>query len=225
MKKLYSEIDLNNNVLGVKYFEEGLQPNNYIDKINTQGFIKPVYDSNINEIIEGATDQYIFDNYANIYETRIKDLYTSLSIRALQSSMDKTGSYEYLQVQRSEYEKKYLICKGELTDVYLEDAIVKEMDRDYTDQSLDDLLISLGLTPTGTKRDRFSQLVIFKYEYSLDRLNKFMGFLVDFRTKCRTWIEIYEWSKLNSAFNIAENIPEQLDMIDAENIYNQFNNL
>jgi len=225
MNKLYSILDDNNFIVECKYFEEGTQPINSIDLLPQNNEILPKYDSQNNTIIEGATDQYIYDNYANIYETRIKDLYTSLSIRALQSSMDKTGSYEYLQVQRSEYEKKYLICKGELTDVYLEDAIVKEMDRDYTNQSLDDLLISLGLTPTGTKRDRFSQLVIFKYEYSLDRLNKFMGFLVDFRTKCRTWIEIYEWSKLNSAFNIAENIPEQLDMIDAENIYNQFNNL
>jgi hypothetical protein len=223
--KYYSLLDNNDFVIDTRKFKEGEQPVNAVEALSVNNEYKPKYDRDNDIIIEGATDEYIFDNYSESFENRIKDIYTSLSIRALQSSMDKTGTYEYLQVQRTEYENKYKVCKGDLIDPYLEDAIVKEMDRDYTDQSLSDLLISLGVTPTGTKREQFSQLVIFKYEYSLDRLNRFMGFLTDFRTKCRTWIEQYEWSKLNQAFSLAESIPEQLDMTDAENIYNQFNNI
>lgn len=198
----------------------------YIDNPVNNNFIKPKY--NGTEWVESATNQDVENNdftLSNNYLEEIKTLYTTLSIRALQSSMEKTGTYEYLQVQRTEYENKYKVCKGDLIDPYLEDAIVKEMDRDYTDQSLSDLLISLGVTPTGTKRQQFSQLVIFKYEYSLDRLNRFMGFLVDFRTKSITMVENKEWDKLDQCFDLAKSIPEQLDMTDAENIYNQFNTI
>jgi hypothetical protein len=48
---------------------------------------------------------------------------------------------------------------------------------------------------------------------------------IDFRTKCRTLVELYQWSKLDTAFELVKNFPENPTDTDIENYYNQFDAL
>lgn len=223
--RYYSLLDNNDFVIDIKKYEVGQQPTNAVEALPINNEFKPKYDRVNNIIVEGALNSEIVDYNTDKYNSIIIDIYTKLSIRALSSSMGKYGTYEYLQVQRDEYDRKYKLAKGEITDIYLENAIVKEMERDFTEAMLDTLLTSYGITPSGDRRNKMNQLIMFRYEYASDRLNRFLGFVTDFRTKCITWIETEEWSKLDQAISLAESVPETLEMTDAENLYNQFNSI
>ena len=171
-----------------------------------------------------------FDAYIEIINIEEKEQeiirrYNYLMMRALSSSMQKYGSYEYLQNQKAEYDEKYLVAKGLKISVPLSSSLQKEMDRDFTDESLIATLSYFGLTPESTKLENFYKLIIFKYEYAENRYEIFKAFCVDFRTKCRNFLELNQLDKLNQAFEIADNLSETITDLEIETLYNKFDTL
>jgi len=190
------------------------------------GLIKEFHDVVTDTWIESATQEEISAIKTPIYEQKIIDLFTYLMNRALSSSMGKYGSYEYLQIQKQEYDKKYLVAKGLEVNIPVANAIQKEMDRDFPEPTLDAILTSYSHNDlSGTQLEKMYALIVIRYEYAKIRLDTFEGMAIDFRTKSRTLVEMFQWSKLDTAFDLIENLPNELSDLDIENYYNQFDAL
>jgi len=158
-------------------------------------------------------------------EEEIIKRYNYLMMRALSSSMQKYGSYEYLQNQKLEYDEKYLVAKGLRVSAPLSSSLEKEMNRDFTDEYLIATLAYFGLTPELTKLENFYKLIIFKYEYAQNRYEIFKAFCVDYRTKCRSFLETSEFTKLDQSFSMSDNLPDTLTDLEIETLYNEFDAL
>jgi len=158
-------------------------------------------------------------------EEEIIKRYNYLMMRALSSSMQKYGSYEYLQNQKLEYDDKYLVAKGLMVSAPLSSSLEKEMNRDFTEESLIATLAYFGLTPELTKLENFYKLIVFKYEYAQNRYEIFKAFCVDYRTKCRSFLELNQIDKLNQAFAMSDNLPDTLTDLEIETLYNEFDAL
>lgn len=158
-------------------------------------------------------------------EEEIIKRYNYLMMRALSSSMQKYGSYEYLQNQKQEYDEKYLVAKGLKISIPLSSSLQKEMDRDFTDESLIATLSYFGLTPEITKLENFYKLIIFKYEYAENRYEIFKAFCVDYRTKCRTFLELNQIDKLDIAFAMSDNLSQTITDEEIQTLYNDFDAL
>lgn len=181
------------------------------------------YNADLNEWYENASVEELNKIILEL-ENKIIEKYNYLMMRALSSSMGKNGSYEYLQNQKSEYDEKYLVSKGEKISIPLSSSLEKEMNRDFTEASLIATLEYFGITPEPTKLEMFYQLIIFKYEYAENRYEIFKAFCVDYRTKCRTFLELDQLDKLNQAFAMAD-LPDTLTDEQIETLYNQFDTL
>ena len=100
------------------------------------------------------------------------------------------------------------------------------MERDFPTPTLDAILTSYGYTDlSGTQLEKMYALIIIRYEYAKQRLDTFEGMAIDFRTKSRTLVELFQWQKLDTAFALIENLPNELSDTDIENYYNQFDAL
>lgn len=177
---------------------------------------------------EGATPEEIVSNNISKnaeFEEEIIKRYNYLMMRALSSSMGKYGSFEYLQNQKSEYDEKYAIAKGLKVSAPLANSLEKEMNRDFTDESLIATLQYFGIEPSENKLENFYKLIVFKYEYAEYRYEFFKAFCVDYRTKCRSFLETSELAKLQVAFEMADTLPNELTNQDIETMYNQFDAL
>lgn len=188
------------------------------------GLIKEFW--NGSDWVESASEEEIAQLNTPIYEQKIIDLFTYLMNRALSSSMGKYGSYEYLQIQRDEYFLKYKVAKGIEENQSIADAILKEMERDFPTPMLDAILTSYGYNDlNGTQLEKMYVLIIIRYEYANGRFQNYQAKSIDFRTKCRTFVELGQWSKLDTAFVLVENLPTELSDADIDSFYNQFDAL
>lgn len=189
-------------------------------KVYGGGLISPTWDGD--NWVEGADAQTVSFEKALLYEEGIIDRFKYLMLRALSSSMGKYGSYEYLQLQKEEYDLKYKVAKGLVNNPPIADAIAKEMERDFNDSVLSSVLTSYGITPAATQIEKMYQLIIFRYEYAETRYNNFKGFSIDFRTKCRTLVELQEWAKLDTAFEMVDTLPTELTDLQINTFYATF---
>lgn len=191
-------------------------------------FVKAIYDVENEGWNEGASaEELAFSNSIKIAEKEndIIKRYNYLMIRALSSSMQKYGSYEYLQNQKNEYDEKYLVAKGLKVSIPLTASLEKEMNRDFTDASLIATLEYFGIELGASKLENFYKLIIFKYEYAENRYETFKAFCVDYRTKCRTFLELNQLDKLSQAFAMADTLPSELTDEQIQTLYNQFDAL
>ena len=221
MKNLYYTWN-NNNELSSAFFEDGEQPIN--SQLVQEPFIqKPVLSNGV--VVESITQEEINAPLIIYYEEMIIEKYKYLMLRALSSSMGKYGSYEYLQMQKAEYDDKYKVAKGLISNASIQIAIEKEMLRDFSEATLDYILTMYGQTPTGTQLNKMYQLIVFRYEYAENRYNTFKGFVIDFRTKCRTLVELLEFSKLDAAFALVDALPNELTDTEIQDFYTNFENI
>lgn len=179
---------------------------------------------------------------AKRYEEQIITNYTYLMRRALSSSMGKEGGYEYLKELKSQYDKKYNVAIG-TGDIFMKNSIIKEMDRDFPEATLDVVLNNYGIdvtepvfsgvmanygitanSPVNTHLDKMYVLICVRYLYAFERYQKFTAFAENFRTKCRTFVEFKEWSKLDISFEKAA-IPTDISDNELDNLVTDFNSL
>lgn len=196
----------------------------YVINHTCNGEIDPKYDLENDIIFDGASLEQQAEEIQQL-ENEIISRYNYLMMRALSSSMGKYGSFEYLQNQKLEYDDKYLVAKGLKSSAPIELAIQKEMERDFSEAILDATLTAYGLIPTGTQLQKMHQLIVFRYEYAQNRYETFKGFVIDFRTKCRTFIELQEFDKLYTAFSMVDTLPLELTDLEIQNFYNSFDAL
>lgn len=218
---------INNTDFGGIYSEEFIQEGwEMTNKIPDQNLIVKKW--NGANWYEGATADEIGISNAKKNAEKEEEIikrYNYLMMRALSSSMGKYGSFEYLQNQKSEYDEKYAIAKGLKVSDPFTNSLEKEMNRDFTEESLIATLQYFGLEPSENKLENFYKLIIFKYEYAEYRYEVFKAFCVDYRTKCRSFLETSELAKLQVAFEMADTLPNELTDQDIETLYNQFDAL
>jgi len=178
-------------------------------------------------LFEGTPDEISLNNEKkNIeYINEINKRYNYLLIRALSSSMGKYGDFEYLTNQKNEYTDKYLVARGLKVSPSLIESIEKEMNRDFSESSLDQILAYYGLTSSATMLDNFFKLIIFKYEYAEKRYEDFKAKAVDFRAKCITLVETGETDKLEQAFDLVDRLDSETNGEAIEILYKQFDEL
>ena len=190
----------------------------------TSELIDGYFNTELNQWYENASAEEL--NKKNIeYRNEINKRYNYLLIRALSSSMGKYGDFEYLTNQKNEYTDKYLVAKGLKVSQPLIDSIEKEMNRDFSESSLVQILAYYGLTSSATMLDNFFKLIIFKYEYAEKRYEDFKAKAVDFRTKCITLVEVGETEKLKQAFALVDRLHSETDEEAIEILYKQFDDL
>lgn len=228
---MYARIKISDNSVTLSSVDITIDENYYtrialtqaqIDEINALKAIDLRYDGT--NFYEGAPIEEANAIKTEKYEEELKVIYTGLWHRALESSMGKTGTKEYLDSQREEYKMKYDVCKGNVTNVSMQESLEAEMTRYFPEALLDTVLASYGITidSSWTQWDKFAQLVIFRYEYGESRYNAFTAFLTDFRAAVRTMIENAEWSRVFASFQLAYSIPMELDLTQAQSLYDQF---
>lgn len=225
MKKLYTLLDIENFVLNAQYFKVGQQPTNAVEELVTENFIKAKFDFTNRVFIEGAPEGEVNASKSLKYEALIIEKFKYLNSRALSSSMGKYGDFEYLQYQKLEYDNKYKVATGYMVSPPIEDTINKERLRDYPEGTLSSILLSYGITPADTELGKMYQLIIFRYEYAKNLYDIYLGFATDFRTKCRTFVELREWDKLNQAFTMVDSLEEQITLEQIQTIYASFDAL
>jgi len=208
---------------GKRYFDEVPETSLIATSAPSPSLIRAFYNVDTESWSEGANAEEMAFKVQD-FENKIIEKYNYLMMRALSSSMGKYGSYEYLQNQKSEYEEKYLVAKGLKVSAPLSASLEKEMNRDFTDASLIATLEYFGITLGPTKLENFYKLIIFKYEYAENRYEIFKAFCVDYRTKCRTFLELNQLDKLNQAFAMA-NLPNELTDEQIQTLYNEFDAL
>lgn len=189
-------------------------------------FVKPVF--NGAEWIESETSENIYNEKKEQYKEKVNNYFSYMYIRALSSSMNKSSNdLNYLLGLKEEYEDKYNVSKGLLTSGILYDntlaSIQGEMSDEFTEAYLDSILPNYGLPVTGTHLEKMFSLIVFKFEYGYNAFTNFKSFIVRFRTKCTTWIDLSDWSRLDSAFSLVDNMPKELTVSEAQTLFNQFN--
>lgn len=134
-----------------------------------------------------------------------------LTTRALSSSIGKSGSRSYLESQKLIYQEKYNVATGIVVNSAMVQTITDEMNRDYpTIEDLDSVLISYGITPTGTKLERFYLFIIFRFESGLSFYQFFISLVEDFRTCSLTHVENNRFDKTRLVIDFARALPVQI---------------
>ncbi len=190
--------------------------------------------------------------YKDSIENAFSYLYTrALASSMNKSNLNR----EFLEAQKEAYKKKFDVSshflntgyvfsddislvkstittgtddeKNVLAKTYLSTLkILKdEMDTEFSEVYLNNVLNSYGIIPTGTHFNKMFQLVIFKFKSGSELFDDFFQFIEVFRTKSLTWLDGGFWGKLDGAIAIVKGAPNSLTLTEAETLYNQFNSL
>lgn len=166
-------------------------------------------------LVGGGERDYVpyFDGELSAHETETltKEVMATvryLTDRALSSSIGKQGNRIELESMKMIYQEKYNVAKGLVVNLNMVQTIIDEMNRDYPDEAdLDDVLISYGITPSGSKLDKFYQFIIFRFETGLAYYSFFISLVEDFRTCALTHIERYDFDKAKEVISMAKSLP------------------
>lgn len=189
-------------------------------------FVTPKWDG-IN-YYESATPEEVQTIKSPIYEKKIVSIYSMLYERALRSSMGKGyeyDTYQKLKDQEDEYRNKYGVAKGLIYNPLTESEIIAEMNREFTEPVLDAMLTSFGLPVTGTPYEKMCAVIMFKFEYGEEKYKRFRYYASTFRIKCREFVKNGEFTRCDSAFELAESIPLEMTVSEAEVFFNQFDSI
>lgn len=231
---IISKID-SNGYLVCNYTTEWLDNNgiDYTDHVAAYdvslGFTKPRFIDNVwvESVTQEETDSEL-EIKVSQYKERINNYFSHMYIRALSSSMNKRSSdLNYLLGLREEYVDKYNVSKGTVVSGSnydaTQEAILGEMEDEFTEAFLDAVLPRYGLSASGTHLDKMYAIIVFKYEYGLNAFNSFNKVIRRFRTKCNSWVDSSDFIKLDEAFDIVDSLPSSLTVQDADILYNEFN--
>lgn len=159
------------------------------------------------EIVEPTLAELIEIN-SPVYILKINNLVDELSTRALSSAIRKQGTRTYLESQKAIYQEKNNVAIGLTQNTAMQQTIIDEMNRDYPNEiDLDNLLISYGITPAGTKYEKFCSFIAFRFNYGAQLYGFFISLVEDFRTCSLTHVEQGSFSKCDQVITLASSIP------------------
>jgi len=190
--KLYHIYNTETFEVSAGYFET--EPLNAINHV-VNGQIKPIYDVENDNIIEGATPKEIIKNLIN----RINTAFTKLRQRALASSIGKplAFGFDYIKEQSEQYRDKYHVAKGTIVN-----AVVSQM---IADEAKD-----FGIT-----EEEMKAMIVQRFEAGENAYLQFTAMIERGRTKALTFVENNDLPKAEIVISIMENVPETLTMEDA----------
>lgn len=191
--QIFYIIDENGFYVSHNYYAEAPEGNTTNVPI-AETFIKPKFNGTTWE--EGADGTELIPPYTQ----RIQDAFTFLRRRALASSINKTGDWDYIFEQAEQYKIKYRVAKGEITNVAVQQLIADEAN-------------DFGITV-----EQMNALIISMYEAGELAYNKFTAMIERARTKALTMLEIGAFSRALQIIELMENIPDQLTMEQAETL-------
>lgn len=173
------------------------QPENSLP-FQTHEFKRACFDQfpNPTALVEGITDAEIISDYTQ----RIQNVFTHLRRRALASSINKQGDWDYIFEQAEQYKLKYRVAKGEITNTGVQQLIADEAN---------DFQISV---------QEMNALIITMFEAGEDAYNKFTAMIERGRTKALTMLEINAFDRALQIIELMENVPEQLTMEQAQTL-------
>lgn len=157
------------------------------------------------DFVEGATSEEITTNKAKELTERINKAFTFLRQRALSSSIGKSleFGFEYIKEQADQYIYKYEVAIGNI-----EDSFVNSM--------IDNEAIDFGITT-----EKMRELIIDRYLQGKGYFMAYSSMIERGRTKALTMIEINDLDKAEQIVVLMENVPETLNMQEAELLTNQ----
>jgi hypothetical protein len=132
------------------------------------------------------------------YTKRIQNAFTYLRRRALASSINKQGEWEYIYEQAEQYKLKYKVAKGEIVNTSVE-AMIADEANDF-----------------GITSENMNVLIIQMYEAGELAYNQFTAMIERGRTKALTMLETANFDKALQIILIMETVPEKLTMEQAE---------
>lgn len=136
---------------------------------------------------------------------RINKAFTFLRQRALASSIGKSleFGFEYIKEQADQYTYKYEVAIGNI-----EDSFVNSM--------IDNEALDFGITT-----EQMRQLIIDRYLQGKGYFMAYSSMIERGRTKALTMIEVNDLVKAEQIVILMENVPEMLNMEEAELLTNQ----
>lgn len=177
--------------------------NRYVDENNSEVSQEVLenYLQNNGTILE--TDYNLSEDLIPELEIRIKNAFTYLRRRALASSINKTGDWDYILEQSEQYKLKYKVAKGEVVNEIINNLIADEA-------------VDFQITTSEMK-----SMIIQMYEQGENIYYKFISMIERARTKALTCLETNQISKATTIIEMMENVPLQFTMQDAENMCQQ----
>ena len=202
---------------------------------NNENFIKPKINLETFELYESATPQETIEiesqkkshsiNLINLY-------YVKLYKSALERTTKKTGSLEYLEIQRAEYNTKYITAiqvlnNQDITNQWMYRQLSNEKEfEDFSGNNLQDALNNYGLISLNDRMKDFCQIVKFVYEYSENIFNNFLKKITYMRTRLQTDIEINNTENYHKRIKIVEYVlSNTLTEIQINNLFSIFVNI
>lgn len=191
--KIWYFLDENGFYVSHNYFET--QPEgNVTDVLITKSFVRAKFTGT--QWIEGA----IANDIITSYNQRVQNVFTHLRRRALASSINKQGDWDYIFEQAEQYKLKYRVAKGEITNTGVQQLIADEAN---------DFQISV---------QEMNALIITMFEAGEDVYNKFTAMIERGRTKALTMLEINAFDRALQIIELMESVPEQLTMEQAQTL-------
>jgi hypothetical protein len=191
MSAIYYILDQDGFYVSHNYYFQ-IPEGNVTDVPITQSFVRAKFNGQNWE--EGGVSQDLIAAYTD----RIQQAFTFLRRRALSSSINKTGDWDYIFEQAEQYKIKYRVAKGEITNVAVQELIADEAN-DF-----------------GVTVEQMNALIISMYEAGELAYNKFTAMIERARTKALTMLEIGSYARALEIIELMESVPEQLTMEQAQ---------
>ena len=220
MKKLYTLLDENDYLIGCQYFEEGTQPENAVEQLVTENFIKTKYNRQLGLFEEGATTEQLeqqTQNKKSEYLNKLVTLVNNLDKRILISSVSKEESdIEYLKNQtENRYYQKYKVAKKYVDTLGLYTPILE--DADWYNQIVAELENTNTIQNQNIPLSYFMNLIVQYYELGDFRNMKFQTALETFRAKTKDYILMLNFVKADECMELAETLPDAMSLEDLDN--------
>jgi Trp operon repressor len=197
------------------------------DVLPSENLLKPQW--NGTEWIEGATTeelQTIQNQKKETAKQDIANLYTQLYRSALSRATGKTGTLEYLLLQKKEYEDKYKCAMEVINNQPISNQFMYaqiDAEKEFEDFADDILFIKIGginqmitnpdapinypeLIPTQNRIKDFCQIIKFMFETNEFIYQNFMKMIVFMRTRMITDVELGNLDNYNNRLSIVNEV-------------------
>ena len=208
---MYSKI-INNKPVG-KYSQEfvDLHPEEDFAPFYEGDFVIPIWNGVSYEESATAEEIEVFNNEKKQSSfDLINEYFVKLHVSALSKVTGKSGSFDYLRLQKEEYDIKYKVSLEVLNNqtisfewMFNQMNLEKDFE-DFAGEKLVQALSSFGLSSLDDRLKDFCQIVKFRYEYAQILLNDFLKKITFMRTRLITDVELGHFNNYQDRILIVE---------------------
>lgn len=202
MRKLYTLIDENRNIIKAKYFNDtDILPKNAIPELLKKNFVKPKFNFDTRKFEEGATEAEINNQKEKEFEELKKKVFYKIENYGRALSMGKPVDSDLNYYERA-YTNKYNLAKGIKPDTL--NVLQTEMTLEgYTDL------------------EAYKQLIISKYEQGVQFFEVVLQMAEIFRKRILADKLQGNYNKALLRMKIIDNLPKEVTTEQVHQIFNQ----